>query len=400
MDKKRFPILVVIALVAIVVAALLVFKRAPESEGSLAGSSLLPTLSDKLNEVERIGITGAGDQALVSIQRQGEGWTVVERDGYPADATKVRALLLKLADARVTESKTANPERYAQLGVEDVSAATAAGIKLTVEAAGDYRDSVIVGNPAGMSGGTYARGDGEQTSVLVGSELSVDREPGNWLQPGIIDVASSRIREIELAIGDGNPLRLTKGAASDDNFTVADVPRGRELQSDFVANGMGSMLTSLTLEDVARDSGDGDGGGETELHRAVYRLFDGIVINLTGWKAADEATWIRLSASLDEAAATAAVASEVAVEQADAELAAAAQAEAGDDDPDGSSEAAEAEAPVPVIDVAARTAERLAQLRAEVDAINATAEGWRFRIPSFKFDPINKRMDDMLQAAD
>ncbi len=226
MDKKRFPILVAIALVAIVIAVVLVFKRAPETEGSLSGGPLLPALSEKLNEVERIQITGAGDKTLVTVDRSGERWAVAERDGYPADAGKVRSLLLKLADARINEPKTANPERYAQLGVEDVAGDSAAGVRLALSGGG-YQDSVIIGNSAGMAGGVYARRADEATSVLVGGELNVDREPGQWLQPGIIDIASSRIREIELAIGDGVPLRVAKEALGDANFTVADVPRGR-----------------------------------------------------------------------------------------------------------------------------------------------------------------------------
>ncbi len=403
MDKKRFPILVVIALLAVVIAAVLVFKRAPETEGSLSGGPLLPALSDKLNEVEQIVVTGAGDNTLVTVNRSGERWAVAERDGYPADASKVRSLLLKLADARINEAKTANPERYAQLGVEDVAGDSAAGVRVALSGSG-YQDSVIIGNNAGLSGGTYARHADDSTSVLVGDELSVDREPGQWLQPAVIDIASSRIREIELAIGDGAPLRVAKTAPGDANFTVADVPRGRQVQSEFVANGMGSMLTALTLEDVARDTGEID----ADHHRGVYRLFDGIVINLDGWKEGEEATWVRLSASLDEAAATTAVAADVAREQADAQALADANAAAEDaagdkEDVADGEDAAAAEpvaAPVPTIDVEARTSEKLAELRAEVESINAVAEGWRFRIPSFKFDPINKRMDDMLQATE
>ncbi len=163
------------------------------------------------------------------------------------------------------------------------------------------------------------------------------------------------------------------------------------------------MLTGLTLEDVARDSD----GVEAEQHRAVYRLFDGIVINLDGWKEGEDSTWVRLSASLDEGVASDAVAADVAREQADAQALAEANAAAdaaGDKtdvaEDDAAAATGQTAVPAPVVDVEARTTERLAALRSEVDAINAVTEGWRFRIPSFKFDPINKRMDDMLQATE
>ena len=65
----------------------------------------------------------AGDARVVELKRRASSWTVSERDNYPADEAKLRKLLIAIADAKLDEEKTSNPESYATLGVEDTKGA-------------------------------------------------------------------------------------------------------------------------------------------------------------------------------------------------------------------------------------------------------------------------------------
>ena len=71
--------------------------------------------------------------------------------GYPADAAKVRKLLLALAEAKPVEEKTSNPANYAALGVEDVSSADATGVRVELEGTAQPVN-LIVGKAAGRQG--------------------------------------------------------------------------------------------------------------------------------------------------------------------------------------------------------------------------------------------------------
>lgn len=399
MINKRFMVLVAAVIAAVILATVLVLNRAPEAEGSLAGEAVLPGLDEKINEVDTLRLVQAGDATLLTLKREGDGWVVAERDGYRADAGKVRTALLNLAQTRVIEAKTANPERYAQLGVEDVESEAAQGARVELGGQGiDHR--LIVGNSA-QSTGTYVRLAGQAQSLLAAGNLMPDKEVGAWLEKAIADISSSRIREIELKKGDGPTLRVFKENSGDANFKVADVPRGREVQSDVVANGLGSMLSGLTLDDVRKDAEGAQ--GDHVLHRARYALFDGVTVSIEGWKDADSedgasgSGWIRLNATLDEDVARAAITAGLeqeqaaAVAQGEAEQAVAESDEAASDTQDST---------VPTIDVEARTTEALAGLRKEVEDLNALASGWLFRIPAFKFTNIDKSVEDMLKPKD
>lgn len=430
MNTKRFPILAAVALVAIAIAVFVVMRRAPEAEGSLVGGPVLPGLADKLNDVSSVRFVKAGETTFMTLDRADDGWTIAERDGYPADPAKVRLALINLGETKVLEPKTADPERYAQLGVQDLDQSGAEGTR--VELGGDGVDArLIVGKASSQGEGTYVRHVGEAQSLLATGNLVPDPEISAWLRREIVDIPSTRIREIELAQGDGAPFRVYKDAEGDANFKVADVPRGREVQSDYVANGLASMFSGLTLEDVARDSDDAR--GDATLHRATYRMFDGLVVHLEAWRHAADSeeaggegkAFMRLSVDLDEERARAKVVADLEREQADA----AAAAQSGHEDdaaPDavsvgedassgmatsdasvgempavpGDATAADGDEPATQVDVEARTNERLAELRTERDELNARVQGWVFEIPAFKFGNVDKTLDDMLKPTE
>lgn len=347
--NRKLLVLAVIAVVAIALAAVLVLRRAPEAEGSLLAGPLVPGLAEHVNDVEQVRMVKAGDAPYLTLQRGEEGWTIAERDGYPADPAKVRLALINLGESRVLEPKTSNPERYAQLGVQDLDQPGATGTRIEVTGGG-IDAALIVGNrPAQGGEGTYVRRVGEAASVLATGDLVPDPEVGPWLRRDILDIPSSAIREIEITVGDGTPLRVAKASAEDANFTVQDVRRGREVQSDVVANGLGSMLSGLTLDDVARDREDAV--GDNTLHRAVYRLFDGRIVTLEGWQQPDTPegnpgkAYARVSVVLDEAVARENIAADIAREQsaaASASASASASAAADAGDVDGATEAGDA----------------------------------------------------------
>jgi hypothetical protein len=431
--SKRITILAAAAAVAVGLVVLLASQRAPESEGSLLAGPVMPGLADRLNDVTSIRIVQAGDQPVLTLARTAGGWTVAERDGYPANAGKIRTALLNLAESKVVEAKTANPERYAQLGVEDVDGETAAGVRIELAGAGMEPAALIVGNYAGQQGeGTYVRRPGEAQSLMAAGNLVPERQVGDWLRRELTDIASSRIQQVELVENDGRPLRIFKASADDANFQVADVPRGRTLQSEVVANGLASTLSGLTLDDVARADADAQVPADATRHRAAYTLFDGVVVTLDGHQAPADAdgnaglAHVTIAATLDRERALARIAADIAAEQAaaqaDADAAAAAAPAGADAAPataPGETDAAEAPTapaagvaatgaegdaaspaaavPAAAIDVEARTAERLAALQADVDEINARLGGWRFQIPAFKYATIDKTIDDLLQ---
>lgn len=375
MNQKTLIGLAVAALVAIVIAFAVDRSNRPRSEngGEAPAAYVVPALRDHVNDVDKIVITGADSKPVVTLTRGANGWSIAEKNGFPADTGKLRELLLKLADAQILEQKTSNKDKYASLGVEDVSAKDAKGVE--VELGGLQKPvKLIIGN-SNQHGGTFVRRDGEAESWLASGSLVVDKKTENWLRKDLADIAATRISSVDITRPDGKTVRLAKAAEGDANFKLADIPKGREAGSDYAINGPASTLGGLKFEDAvpAKDAPP----AEKPL-KARFATFDGLIFDVTAWEK-DGKDYAQFAASEDETAAAA----HIDAEQAKAKEAAAAKP----------ADAKE----TPAADPAKDRDAKLAALRKDVDDLNARFKDWTFVLPPYKYAAINKAPDDFLK---
>ena len=142
--KRIFLYLVVLTVIAVMVMVFTSDRSAKDEQ--LAERMFVPELSAEINNVDRVEIIKAGQQEVASLQKSGDAW-LLEQVGYRADWSKLRKLLVDLAQAKVVETKTDKPEYYARLGVEDVALADAGSVLLRLHY-GDHHPAILVGHQA------------------------------------------------------------------------------------------------------------------------------------------------------------------------------------------------------------------------------------------------------------
>lgn len=340
--------------------AMIVIEMGDDSLPSGSGNLLLPDLKAKINDIDSVAFRGADE--TITIVNDGERWSVSERNNFPADVGKLREVLLALADARTLEQKSSNPERYAQLGLEDPGTEGTESVAVEISG-GDFDYAVIVGKQA-QSSNRYVRLAGQDETWLINTNPDIPGDAGGWLLSDIVDVDSKRVRSVRISHPDGESIAIFKDNQDDTNFKVADIPDGRELSYPSVANGMGGVLNDLQLDDVRQ---------AVEMTDAVvteFETFDGLAVTVRSQKTGEDA-WI-----------------EVTAEQRPVE----APAEAGEDDtgalPEGddetTAEADESETAEPGFESA--------------DAINARVGGWQYKIADYKSNLLVRRWEDILKA--
>lgn len=386
MNSKTVLGLGTATLLAIIAAVIITTARKPMIEIAERAPYAFPELRDHINEVKSLTISGAGNKPLVTVENTGQGWTVQQKGGYPADLGQVRSLLLKLADARLREKKTANEQRFSELGVEDIGPAEAKGLLLTLDGLAQPLQ-VIVGKVNTRGDGTFIRRAGDKQSWLTEGSLSLTKEPEAWLEQALADVGPDRVKDVTLQQPDGKALRLFK-QAGDANFKVADLPKGRELQSESAANSVGAVLSGLRLEDV-QPAPEAEPPADGKSHRARFTTFDGLVVDVTAWKR-DDKHFARLEAALNPALADAHIQLEQAKAKADYE--AKQSKEASPETP----KPAEPP-PLAVSDPAKDREQRLAALEAELAAMKQRFGGWTFTLPAYTFGSLNESLDGLLK---
>ena len=342
--------LMVLAGALVLFSALALLGQREQAPAERAETLFLPGLQAGLDDVERVELLGAGGAPVATLQRGAEQWSVAERDGYPADAQKIRHTLLSLAEARILEATTANPQWHDRLGVEAIDNADAGGVAVALSGAA-VPVSVIVGNTAGDAQAYVRRAD-EAQSYLIDRDPEVGSAVTDWLQTEIVAIPGDRMQQVTVTHPDGEILTITKADAEQANFTVAAIPEGRELQYEGVANVMGNVLANLTLQDVETRIQPDEPVTVTE-----FRTFDGLVITAESIERGEEA-WAAFRAGYDRPAPSTA-----------------ALAEAGDN----------------------ASPETEPNVEAEARDLDERLNGWRYRIAAFQFDQLTRRMDDLLR---
>jgi len=284
-------VLLVLALAALAFAGWMGQHRA--QTGDLYSGQLLPGLSEQINQVTGL-ILGDSQDRQVSIRLNDGSWGIEEKQGYPADAGKLRSVLLILADAQVLEEKTSRPDMYNRLGVADPDTPGADNLVLTIVLPGQER-GLIMGKLA-MNSGTYVRRAGEPTSLLINQALALEADPLKWLIPDLLDIGPDEIQRVEIHHPDGSELVITRKDEDGHDFRIQNLPTGREPASDFVANGIASALARLSFQDVRRLPEPDD---STAIHSRIITR-NGLVIEASLRR--DQQPWVSFAFSLADGA--------------------------------------------------------------------------------------------------
>jgi hypothetical protein len=328
MTVRRVMLLLAIGIVVIAFATWM-SSRSQTGDDSVAGTQVLPGLEGAVNDVTEIRITKA-NRTQTTLDRKATDWIVGERD-YPADSGKLRKLLLDLGSLQAVERKTSMPRNYAVLGVGSVSDPKATGARVDIVTSGKTW-SLIVGNSVAEDD-CYVRVADSAQSLLASPLIMVDADPKLWLDPTVLDIAPDRLSEVDEQPAAGPAFSVSRDNRTQADFSVHGIPRGRELSGTDAADSMGSALSALTLTDVTKAAASPNATG---LSHAVFKTFDGLEIDVSGYK----------------------------------------QAGSG------------------YIEVSARATGNSA---AEAQQIDSRVQGWQYQVPDYRYDEIFPALDSLLK---
>jgi Domain of unknown function (DUF4340) len=184
----------------------------------------------------------------------GGRWAVVEKGNYPAAAEKVRRLLLELAELTSVEPKTARPDLYARLDLDDPKHGRSTLVAVQ-NRAGKTVARLLIGKSrpdwlgVGESG-VYVRKPGDRRSWLARGSLDLPGSLVEWLDRRILDIPAARIDRVTLTAADGAVLVLQREGKGG-GFAVVDPPAGARFKGAAALAAPAGALAGLDLDDVA-----------------------------------------------------------------------------------------------------------------------------------------------------
>ncbi len=286
-------LLLLLGLTALVFYALTQLPQQPQSIQPQAGL-LLPQLAQKLDQVERIRIQTV--QTQFQLQKQGQIWHLLEKAAYPVEREKIVALLTTLAELQTGEAKTADPQRHAQLDLQDPAQGGKA-LKLSLETAqGQVLASLLLGKSQPDKSdphlqAVYVRqADVAQTWRVVGA-LNVATDPLAWVTRSLLALDTRRVRELTLTPADGAVVRIQRASPETQEYHLADLPPGGALKTASALSVLVFQAANLTLDDILAPPAEFKVDGRYEL-----TTFDGLQV-VAEWAAAGENWLLRLKAA-------------------------------------------------------------------------------------------------------
>jgi len=293
MTGKQAGILAGVAAVLLGAGVALNSHRGGE-RAALGGGSVFTDLTPALGDIAEIRLS-KGDGSRTTLRKDATGWTVVERQ-YPADATRVRELVLGLNNMKIIEHKTSDPANYAKVGVEAPDSPTAASTLVELVAGKKTWPLIIGKNAEGRA--IYVRKPAEAASALVEPAVSVDPDQKRWLDRQLVDVPGASVHDIAVKPANGPAYLLARAKRGDTDLVLSPVPKGRKPANNMSINGQADALAAFNFDDLRAVPAT----APAAVDQTTFRTFDGQVLEFTGHKDADKA-YVVVSASHDAALA-------------------------------------------------------------------------------------------------
>jgi hypothetical protein len=279
MNQRKFLGLTAAAVVLLAAGVWLAMHRSGE-QSDLGGTAVFADLKPALGEVSEVRLS-KGDGSRTTLRKAADGWTVVERQ-YPADASRVRELVLNLTSLKVVERKTKDPANYAKLGVEAPDSPTA-GSTLVEVVAGQKTWSLIVGKAADGRA-VYVRRPAEAMSLLATPFITVDPDQKRWIDRLLADIPGTNVHDVAVKFPGGQNYTITRAKRDDVDLSVSPIPKGRKPVTSMSLGTQLEALTGFNFDDVHEAKTP---AATSDV--ATFRTFDGQVIEFSGRRDGDKA---------------------------------------------------------------------------------------------------------------
>lgn len=278
---RTLAILAAVTGVVLLGAVLAVVSRQDATRTALEETPAFPGLTERIADIARLEMSWDREGVVeqVSIAREDGIWTIAEQGGFPADTGKVRDFILSLAELKLVEAKTSDPDRYARLGVADVSEAGSEATRVRlIDRAGEVLADVLIGaeRTGGMGAAmVYVRPVGEARSWLALGTVDDVQRATAWADDTVIDIGADRVEQIHLTGPDGSVLEVQRTGDGERPFELVNMPDDREFATFYTMNEITDGLASLPFEDVRAMDGM---TFEPSLGNAIYQTRSGLTV--------------------------------------------------------------------------------------------------------------------------
>lgn len=251
-SRRSFYILLGVTLVAVMAAVL--SQRGTDPARPDHGLHA-PHLAEKTDAVRVVAIRTTTD--TMRLVRTEDGWLVTNKANYPADAGRIRQLVLGMSRLRRLERKTSDPARHTRLELSDVDQPGSQATRIELlDAGGRSLAALLVGKTEDFQAAGRSRyfvrdaGD-DQTWLVEGVLPPVLGEMRNWLQQDLLaGVDDGTLRTLTVTRAGASALTVGRDTV-DADLELVDLADGERLDSQHAVDAIADTFRGMSLKDFA-----------------------------------------------------------------------------------------------------------------------------------------------------
>jgi hypothetical protein len=281
--RRNLVILAGVAVVMVLLAFLALVRQAGEVAPHETQDSFFPNLAHEASQIAHIRIQSRKG-TLEIVFKPDKGWVVASHDDYPASFEQVRATIVGLAALVSIEPKTAREDWLPYLDLVAPAQGGNGMLIMLLDEKGAVLASLIagkttdIGDPSGAIG-LFVRHPDDPQSWLARSVFEPKNDPTDWLDRQVMTIDRARIAETDVDPLVGPSYSVRRAKPSDADFSVSDLPKGRELAYDGAPDAVAAAVVDFTFDDV-RPAKDFDFSDPAHTARIVTRTFDGLTVTV------------------------------------------------------------------------------------------------------------------------
>jgi len=294
--RRNLLFLAIVAAIFCALAVAALYRQQMLAAPHYESQTFFPDLAHHVREVTRIHVVSQSHGAFDVAFKPETGWVLPGRGNYPAAFDQVRKAIVAIAALQTVEPKTARVDWLHYLDLDPPSTG-GKGLLITLsnEKGKDLASLIIgksenIGDANGLTG-YYVRKPDTMQSWLVKGALDIKGDPAAWMDKDVVTIDRARIQSVEVVPATGPRYSVARKKPSDADFTLRDLPPGRELQSAQSPNGVATAITGFSFDDI-KPAKDLDFSNAAQL---ITHTFDGLTVTVRVLEK-DQSYWATVSA--------------------------------------------------------------------------------------------------------
>ncbi|MHC5082532.1 MAG: DUF4340 domain-containing protein [Planctomycetota bacterium] len=242
MNDKKLAILGILA-VMMAGAAILQNRISKQiSTGDFSSTALIEGL--EIDVVDAIHISSESGGKTVKLARRNGRFTLQGKDSYPADVTKINALINSCLDIRTSEKITSSPSNHADLKVTDE---TAAYIISFLASEDKPIVTLLISETNAETNSAYGRLSSSDDVYLIERPPYIQAGAMDYIDALLVEVPSDQVRSVAASAPEGSYVLSSPEGSSE--VALESMPEGKQYKgTDYQT--VFNAINSVRCDDV------------------------------------------------------------------------------------------------------------------------------------------------------